>query len=110
MRRPFWQLVIVIGFPLLAIILAPRVTTAQGGVVRGRLTDSAGVAIAQATVILEPGGLRATTRDNGEYAITRVPPGVYTLRARRLGYLIPATTVTLAEGQTVTQDFTVTHS
>ncbi|MFL5480925.1 MAG: TonB-dependent receptor domain-containing protein [Gemmatimonadaceae bacterium] len=110
MRRPFWQLVIVIGFPLLAIILAPRVTTAQGGVVRGRLTDSAGVAIARATVTLEPGGLRATTRDNGEYAITRVPPGVYTLRARRLGYLIPATTVTLAEGQTVTQDFTVTHS
>ena len=110
MRRLVWQLVIVFGSPLLAISLAPRVTAAQGGTVRGRIVDSAGVAIAQAVASLEPGGLRATTRDNGEYAITHVPAGIYTVRVRRLGYLTPAASVTVAEGQTVTQNFTVTHS
>ena len=110
MRRLFWQLLVVFGFPLLAISLAPRTTAAQGGTVRGRVVDSAGIAIAQAVVSVDPGGLRATTRDNGEYAITHVPAGVYTLRVRRLGYLTPSASLTIAEGQTVTQNFTVTHS
>lgn len=110
MRRLFWQLLVVFGFPFLAICLAPRATAAQGGTVRGRVVDSAGIAIAQAVVSADPGGLRATTRDNGDYAITHVPAGVYTLRVRRLGYLTPAASVTIAEGQTVTQNFTVTHS
>ncbi|HET9635286.1 MAG TPA: TonB-dependent receptor [Gemmatimonadaceae bacterium] len=110
MRRLFWQLLVVFGFPFLAICLAPRATAAQGGTVRGRVVDSAGIAIAQAVVSADPGGLRATTRDNGDYAITHVPAGVYTLRVRRLGYLTPATSLTIAEGQTVTQNFTVTHS
>jgi iron complex outermembrane receptor protein len=110
MRRPWCQLFIVFGFPLLAVAFLPRATAAQGGTVRGRVVDSAGIAIAQAVASLEPGGLRATTRDNGDYVINHVPAGVYTLRIRRLGYLTPAASVTIAEGQTVTQDFTVTHS
>jgi iron complex outermembrane receptor protein len=110
MRRPFWHVLLFFGFPFLAISLAPRTTVAQGGTVRGRVVDSAGIAIAQAVVSVDPAGLRATTRDNGEYAITHVPAGVYTLRVRRLGYLTPSASLTIAEGQTVTQNFTVTHS
>ena len=110
MRRLITQLMIVLGFPLLAISLAPHTTVAQGGTVRGRVADSAGVAIAQAVVTLEPGGLRATTRDNGDYAITHVPGGSYTVRVRRLGYIAPPASVTVAEGQTVTENFIVTHS
>lgn len=110
MRRLVWQLIIVFGSLLLALSLVPRVSAAQGGTVRGRVVDSAGIGIAQAAVSLDPGGLRSTTRDNGDYVITHVPPGIYTLRIRRLGYLTPAGTVTVAEGQTVARDFIVTHS
>src|SRR2546423_15232981 len=110
MRRSVWQLLILFGFPLLAISLAPRSTVAQGGTVRGRVADSAGVAIAQAVVRLEPGGLRATTRENGEFSITHVPAGEYTLGVRRIGYVTPSAAITIAEGETVTHDFTVTHS
>ena len=110
MRRLIWQLVIVFGFPLLAISLAPHTTAAQGGTIRGRVVDSAGIAIAQAVVSLDPGGMRVTTRDNGNYVLTHVPAGIYTLRVRRLGYLTPAASINIAEGQTVTQDFTITHS
>ena len=110
MRRLALQVLIVFGFPLMAITLLPKATTAQGGTVRGRVADSAGVAIAQAVVTIDPGGLRATTRDNGDYAITHVPGGVYTVRVRRLGYVTPSASITIAEGQTVTQNFTVTHS
>src|SRR2546423_11028817 len=110
MRRFSCRLLIAFGFSLLAIVLAPRSTVAQGGTVRGHVADSAGVAIAQAVVTLEPGGLRANTRDNGDYAVTHVPGGVYAVRVRRLGYVTPAASVSVAEGQTVTQNFTVAHS
>ena len=110
MRRIVWQLLIVFGFPMIAVSLAPRATVAQGGTVRGRVADSAGVAIAQAVVRLDPGGLRATTRDNGEFAILHVPAGEYTLSVRRIGYITPSAAITIAEGETVTRDFTVTHS
>ena len=54
--------------------------------------------------------MRATSRDNGEYAITRVPSGTYTLRVRRLGYFAPTASVTIAEGQTVERDFLVNRA
>src|SRR5947209_4477035 len=110
MRRVIRQLMIAFGFPLLALCLDPRASAAQGGTIRGRVVDSAGIAIAQAVVSAEGVGSRATTRDNGDYAMTHVPAGTYLLHVRRLGYVTPAASVTVAEGQTVTQDFTVTHS
>ena len=95
---------------LFALFLTPRATTAQGGTIRGRIADSTGAAIGQAVIVLEPGGMRATSRDNGEYAITRVPSGTYTLRVRRLGYFAPTASVTIAEGQTVERDFLVNRA
>ena len=95
---------------LFALFLTPRATTAQGGTIRGRIADSTGAAISQAVIVLEPGGMRATSRDNGEYAITRVPSGTYTLRVRRLGYFAPTASVTIAEGQTVERDFLVNRA
>src|SRR5205823_5934743 len=66
--------------------------------------------ISQAVIVLEPGGLRATSRDNGDYAIGRVPSGTYTIRLRRLGYTAPATAITVSEGQTVVRDFIVSRA
>jgi len=101
---------ILFVLPLFALLLTPNATIAQGGTIRGRIADSTGAAIGQAVVVLEPGGMRATSRDNGEYAITRVPSGTYTLRVRRLGYVAPTESITIAEGQTVVRDFLVNRA
>jgi len=110
MRRSLRQLSIVLALPLLALLFTPKATAAQGGTIRGRIADSTGVPIAQAVIVLDPGGLRATSRDNGDYVISRVPSGSYTVRVRRLGYVTPAADVTIGEGQTVRQDFLVNHA
>ncbi|HEX9220617.1 MAG TPA: TonB-dependent receptor, partial [Gemmatimonadaceae bacterium] len=95
---------------LAALVFTPKSTTAQGGTIRGRIADSTGTPITAAVIVLDPGGLRATSRDNGEYQIARVPSGTYTIRVRRLGYVAPTATISVAEGQTVQQDFLVNRA
>ena len=110
MRRSLWQLLVVFVIPVAALIFTPKSMAAQGGTIRGRIADSTGAPIAQAVIVLDPGGLRATSRENGGYVISRVPNGTYTVRVRRLGYVVPTATVTVAEGQTVQQDFVVNRA
>jgi len=105
MRRPKLLIAFVISF--LAVVCSPSVAAGQGGTIRGRVVDSTGAPVAQAVVVLDPGGQRATTRDDGEYIIPRVSPGTYTVRLRRLGYAAPVATVVVANAQVVAQDFTV---
>lgn len=110
MRRSLWRLPIAFGLSVLSLAITPKTTTAQGGTIRGRIADSTGAPVAQAVVVLDPGGLRATSRENGDYVISRVPNGIYTGRVRRLGYVAPTANVSVAEGQTVRQDFLVNHA
>ena len=105
MRRS--RLLVNFVLVLLAVLFAPATAAAQGGTIRGKVADSTGAPIGQALIVADPGGFRATSRDNGDYAISRVPPGVYTLRVRRLGYVTPAADVTVAEGQVVERNFLV---
>jgi len=110
MRRSLWRMFAVIALPLLGLLFTPRNTAAQGGTIRGRIADSTGAPIAAALIVLDPGGLRATSRDNGDYAISGVPAGTYTVRVRRLGYVAPSASITVAEGQTVQQDVLVNRA
>lgn len=93
-----------------ALVCAPLAAAAQGGTIRGAISDSSGNSMAQAVVTLAPGGLRATSREGGEYVISRVPPGTYTVRVRRLGFVAPSSEVTVAEGEDVRVDFTVVRA
>src|SRR5437868_14992781 len=110
MRRSSEKLFAALTLPLFALLLTPGITAAQSGTVRGRIADSTGAAISQAAIALEPGGLRATSRDNGDYAIGRVPSGTYMIRLRGLGYAAPDTAITVSEGQTVVRDFIVSRA
>jgi len=110
MRRSFWQLSVAFAIPVLALAFTPENTAAQGGTIRGRIADSTGAPIPQVLIVLNPGGLRAISRENGDYVISQIPRGTYTVRARRLGYFVPIATVTVAEGQTVQQDFLVART
>jgi outer membrane receptor protein involved in Fe transport len=59
----------------------------QDGSVAGAVTDAkTGEPLRAVTVQLEGTSLGATTDERGHYRIGQVPPGSYTLVARRLGY------------------------
>ncbi|MEO8580022.1 MAG: TonB-dependent receptor [Gemmatimonadales bacterium] len=110
MRRSRCQLLTVLCLFVPALLLVPKTSAAQGGTIRGRIADSTGAPISQALIVLDPGGLRATSRDNGDYAISRVPGGSYTVRVRRVGYGVNTATVTVTDGETVQQDFFVNRA
>src|SRR6267143_1548633 len=88
------------------LVLASRVA-AQTGIVHGRIADSAGTALARARISLEATGARATSNDQGDYEIRGVPAGRHTVRVRLLGYAPQTVRVTVGEGETVQQDFTL---
>jgi hypothetical protein len=63
---------------------------AQDGVVRGRVTDSAGVAIADADVAIIEIHELTRTDAQGRFTLAKVPRGEHEVSVRRLGYQ-PAT-------------------
>jgi len=96
------------------IVISPREPVAPppppaGGTLKGKLTDERGEALAFVQVFLEGTTKGDVTDQNGEYVIENVPPGTYTLRARLIGYRPKTAEVTVAEGVTVTQDFTLSE-
>jgi thermitase len=79
-------------------------TGAATGASTGIVTDSAdGMPIAGATV---SDGVRTSLTDaNGQYIITGVPEGTYTLTASAAGYCASSEAVSVVAEQTVTADF-----
>lgn len=59
----------------------------QGGIA-GHVSDSSGAVVAQARVELEPGGTVTTTDRNGDFTISGVLPGEYTLTISFVGFSI----------------------
>ncbi|HKG93302.1 MAG TPA: TonB-dependent receptor, partial [Gemmatimonadaceae bacterium] len=87
----------------------PRVG-AQGpqgnpGLVQGTVRSEAGTPVPDVGVTVRGTHLGATTRGDGRYTISAVPPGTYRLRAMRIGYAMQEREVTVAAGQTATADF-----
>ncbi len=80
--------------------------SAQLASIRGFVSDySDGEALTSVNVLLESSGgdLRGSITDSdGIYSITRIPPGVYFLRASYIGYTSHVDTLRLAAGERVT--------
>ena len=89
-----------------AVLVVPSVLFAQGGSIRGRVTDAAGGPLARASITAEGSGLRAESDAQGRYEIRDLSAGTYTVRVRMLGYVPQSARVTVAGGP-VTQDFTL---
>ena len=82
-------------------ILLPTGAQAQGGVIRGVATDSAGVPLPGIQVSLEGTARRAVTRGDGKFEFRGVANGSRILRARGIGFTSGAATVTMAPGDAV---------
>lgn len=84
---------------------------AQTGRVVGTVRDSVtGEPVAGVEILLVGTNRRAATAENGTYAIAGVPPGTYTIEARRVGYAAARHRgLVVAEGRIATADLRLTE-
>jgi TonB-dependent SusC/RagA subfamily outer membrane receptor len=82
---------------------------ASTGTISGRVTDGAsGQPIAAAQISIVGTTTGTITTGEGQYSLRGVPAGSITLRVLRVGYSESRQTVSVAAGQTVTLDITLT--
>jgi large repetitive protein len=82
------------------------VTTAT---ITGTVSNSAGVALASAKIEVGSGKRKKTyyVNSNGQYTISGVAAGTYTLTFSARGYLAQTLSVTFSAGQTLTRAVTL---
>ena len=90
---------IVLTAILLMVVVPPQAFgQAERGSIQGRVTDSSNAVLQGASVTVTPGGMRAVTNTEGEYAIGGLAPGTYTLTVSFVGFKEFTKTVTVAVG------------
>lgn len=104
-----WLFAAVLGAALAAPITAAQ---AQTGKLTGIVTDAeSGKPVEGVAVVIQGTTLGANTNAAGRYFIIQVPPGTYTVQARRLGFQsVNATNVQIAIDVTREQNFKIKAS
>jgi TonB-dependent receptor len=74
--------------------------TGRSGII-GHVNDSAGAAVQHARVELQPGGIVATTGDTGDFTISDLAPGDYTLTISYVGFSVFSSRVRVGAGEPV---------
>ncbi|MCU1270021.1 MAG: TonB-dependent receptor [Acidobacteriaceae bacterium] len=72
----------------------------RSGIV-GHVNDSAGAVVQHARVELQPGGIVATTGDTGDFTISDLAPGDYTLTVSYVGFSVFSSRVRVGAGEPV---------
>ena len=87
MRQIRLKYVVAAAMVSAAALFVPSVVEAQTGKLTGVVTDAqSGQPVEGVQVVVQGTGLGAMTQANGRYYIISVPPGRYTVVARRIGY------------------------
>src|SRR5258707_1718528 len=68
------------------VLLFPIMLWAQGGFIRGTVTDTGARPLSSALVLVPAAGLSARTGDDGTFTVRGVPRGTYVLRVHRIGF------------------------
>ncbi|MGD8873252.1 MAG: carboxypeptidase-like regulatory domain-containing protein, partial [Gemmatimonadota bacterium] len=80
------------------------------GVITGRVTDArSGQPVASAQVYIQDLEMGALTQQNGRYLLQAVQAGTYTMTVQRIGYRTASAEITVADDQTIVQDFVLTQ-
>jgi TonB-dependent receptor len=78
---------------------APVSAQSGTGSIAGTVQDSAGAILVSAKVVVQPSGRQVGTDNQGEFRITNVAPGDYTVTVSYVGFAAYSTKVTVAAGQ-----------
>jgi len=74
------------------------------GTLVGRVTDKSGAIIQNAAVLLTPLSLSTSSDSLGEYILTAVPSGSYSLKVTSVGFSSSTKSIAVAAGQTLRVD------
>ncbi len=102
-----WRTLALTAVVSVAALGAPSVVSAQSGTLTGKVVDKATKQPIDNVMVLVKGSLNGTpTKANGTYTILGIPPGVYTVEAKRIGYqTVEVQGVTINIDARRTQDF-----
>jgi TonB-linked SusC/RagA family outer membrane protein len=80
------------------------------GVITGRVTDARnGQPVSSAQVYIQDLEMGALTQQNGRYLLQAVQAGTHTMTVQRIGYRTASAEITVADDQTIVQDFVLTQ-
>jgi len=96
-----------LSFIVILLFLVPTLALAQGGKLRGVVTDKeTGDPLPGANVVIDGTTLGASSDLNGVYVVLAVPPGVYTVRTTYMGYQeMDIANIRVMANLTTSQDF-----
>ena len=86
-------------FTMCAIWLTPAAAQERKGVVTGLITDSAHAILQGASVELQPTDKKTVSDTTGQFSITDVPPGTYTLSISFVGMAPYSKEIAVTGGQ-----------
>ncbi len=90
---------ITLIFLLIILIQSANAFCQNGkGIISGRVADSANAVLQGARVRLEPGGIIAATDNQGQFTLTNLAPGPYTLTVTFVGFRDFTATVSVTAG------------
>src|SRR6266566_6204601 len=93
---------------VIGILLAVSASGQTGkGAISGYVADSAGAALQGARVEVQPTGMVAVTNGQGEFTISGLAPGEYTVTVKYVGFSPHSSNVTVVAGQAVRADATL---
>ena len=95
--------------PLSACVLAfPSSAQTGSGTLTGTVSDVSGAALQGVRITLEPGGYTTLTNSTGQYTLPGIGGGQYTLQAAYAGFANASHPVTVATGQILSQNLSLT--
>lgn len=97
MRR---VMVTLMFFVLCLLASAPAFAQSALGIISGSVKDSVGSVLQGAKIVLQPQVRPVSTDELGEFTVTEVPPGNYSVVISYVGFEPFTTTVTVVAGQT----------
>lgn len=90
-----------VSLAFLLLIWLPNNMGAQAtrGTITGHVVDSQGAVLPGAKVGLQPGGLSVVSDGTGQFTLTNVPAGDYTLTVNYVGFAVYSQKITVSAGQ-----------
>jgi len=96
----------VLVFLVLSIIVSFSEGISADGNVKGKVTDlQSGEPLIGANVVIVGTARGAVTNNRGEYFVSGIPPGIYTVRVSYIGYQTIETKKSIEANETVVLDF-----
>jgi iron complex outermembrane receptor protein len=95
---------------LLTLFSCIAVFAQERGTITGTITLSDGTAGENISITLKNTAYGSVTNENGTYEITNIKPGTYTIKVSSVGIAAIEENISVAAGETVTRNFTVTST